>query len=315
MIMETKVSGSSHTHLPVLYHEVLIALNPTAGGRYIDGTLGAGGHSRGILEISVPSGELLGLDLDPVALQIAARNLSEFGGRAHLIHASFVDMAQFASSLGWPSVSGVLLDLGVSSIQLDNPEKGFSFRSDAPLDMRFDPGAKQTAADLVNQLSEEKLLHILWEFGEEQKARRIVKAIINSRPLYTTRQLAELIEKAVGKTIKGIHPATRTFQALRIAVNDELEKIKAVLPRAIDLLAPGGKLAVITFHSLEDRIVKHFFQQESKDCLCPPELPICKCGHKAILQVVKPNFIQPDEKEVKENPRSRSAKLRVAQKR
>ncbi len=266
------------------------------------------------MELSAPTGELLGIDQDPTALAITAENLFEFGNRVYIKRGSYTQMDQLAASLGWHSVSGVLLDLGVSSIQLDIPEKGFSFRTDGPLDMRFDPDGKRPAADLVNHLSEDDLLHILWEFGEERKARRIVKAIISSRPIHTTGQLAALIEKVVGKNMKGIHPATRTFQALRIAVNNELENIKDVLPKAVDLLAPGGKLAVITFHSLEDRIVKHFFQQESKSCLCPPELPVCQCGHKAIIRIMKPNFIQPDEKEIKDNPRSRSAKLRVAHK-
>jgi 16S rRNA (cytosine1402-N4)-methyltransferase len=312
--METKVSGEPHPHLPVLYHEVLKALNPAAGGKYIDGTLGAGGHSLGILEMSAPDGELLGLDLDPIALDIARSTLAEFGERVHLFHSSYLEMEKKANSLGWQSANGILLDLGVSSIQLDNPEKGFSFRKDAPLDMRFDPTTGMTAADIVNNFDEQELLQILWDYGEEQNARRIVHGILAARPLSTTRQLAELIEKAAGRSQKGIHPATRTFQALRIAVNNELESITSVLPVAMELLAPGGRLAVITFHSLEDRIVKHYFQQESKDCICPPEFPVCQCGHKAILRVIKPNFIQPDENEIKTNPRARSSKLRVAEK-
>ena len=312
--METQVSGEPHPHLPVLYHEVLKALNPAAGSKYIDGTLGAGGHSRGILELSAPDGELLGLDLDPIALDFARANLSEFGEKAHLFHSSYLDVKKQANSLGWQSVNGILLDLGVSSIQLDNPSKGFSFRKDAPLDMRFDPTTGMTAADIINNFDEAELLRILWEYGEEQNARRIVRGILSARPLSTTRQLAELIERGAGRNQKGIHPATRTFQALRIAVNNELESITAVLPIAMDLLSPGSRLAVITFHSLEDRIVKHYFQDESKDCLCPPEFPVCQCGHKAILRLVKPNFIQPGENEVKTNPRARSAKLRVAEK-
>lgn len=312
--METQVYGEPPPHLPVLYHEVLNILMPVSDRRYIDGTLGAGGHSRGILELSKPGGELLGMDLDPVALDLAGKNLAEFGRRAHLVHSSYLEMKSRAQALGWKTVHGILLDLGVSSIQLDNPEKGFSFRADAPLDMRFNPEGGMTAADLVNDAGEEELLHILWEYGEEQNARRIVRAILASRPLYTTKQLAETIEKAVGRSHKGIHPATRTFQALRIAVNDELESVSAVLPQAVELLETGGKLAVITFHSLEDRIVKHYFQQESKDCICPPELPICQCGHKASIRVVKPNFIQPGEKEININPRARSARLRVAEK-
>ncbi len=312
--MEPKVSGEPHPHLPVLYHEVLKALKPASGSKYIDGTLGAGGHSYGLLEMSAPDGELLGLDLDPIALDFAGSRLAEFGERVHLFHGSYLEMKKKANSLGWQSANGILLDLGVSSIQLDNPEKGFSFRNDAPLDMRFDPTTGMTAADIVNNFDEQELLQILWDYGEEQNARRIVHSILAARPLSTTRQLAELIEKAAGRSQKGIHPATRTFQALRIAVNNELESITSVLPIAMELLTPGGRLAVITFHSLEDRIVKHYFQQESKDCICPPEFPVCQCGHKAILRLIKPNFIQPGENEVKTNPRARSSKLRVAEK-
>jgi 16S rRNA (cytosine1402-N4)-methyltransferase len=312
--MEKKVSGEPLLHLPVLYHEVLKVLNPAAGSKYIDGTLGAGGHSKGILELSAPDGELLGLDLDPIALDFARSRLAEFRERVHLFHSSYLEMNKKANSLGWQSANGILLDLGVSSIQLDNPEKGFSFRKDAPLDMRFDPTTGMTAADIVNNFDEQELLQILWDYGEEQNARRIVHGIVAARPLSTTRQLAELIEKVGGRSQKGIHPATRTFQALRISVNSELDSIITVLPIAMDLLTPGGRLAVITFHSLEDRIVKHYFQQESKDCICPPEFPVCQCGHKAILRVIKPNFIQPGENEVKTNPRARSAKLRVAEK-
>lgn len=312
--METQVSGEPHPHLPVLYHEVLNVLKPGSGCRYIDGTVGAGGHSRGILEMSSPDGELLGLDLDPIALQYASGNLKEFGGRAHLVNRSYLQIPQEAESLGWKYVNGILLDLGVSSIQLDDPTKGFSFRSDAPLDMRFDPSHGQTAADLLNTSSEETLLKILWEFGEEQNARRIVRAIMATRPISTTGQLAALIEKVAARGKKGIHPATRTFQALRIATNDELGSVQKVLPLAVSLLVSAGKLAVITFHSLEDRIVKQFFQLESKDCICPPELPICQCGHKASVRILKPNFIAPSEKEIKNNPRARSAKLRVVEK-
>lgn len=301
-------------HLPVLYHEVLKTLNPVPGGYYVDGTLGAGGHARGLLEYSAPDGQLLGLDLDPLALKLASVNLAQFSDRCHLVQASYTEMKREVVSLGWKSVNGILLDLGISSMQVDNPARGFSFRSDAPLDMRFNSEVGITAADLVNQSTEEELLYILWNFGEEQHARRIVRGILKARPLHTTGQLASLIEDAVGKSRRGIHPATRTFQALRIAVNGELENVKAVLPDAIQLLTPGGCLAVITFHSLEDRIVKHYFQQENKDCLCPPGVPICQCGHRASLKIIKPAFIQAGELEIISNPRSRSARLRVAEK-
>ncbi|MBA4419905.1 MAG: 16S rRNA (cytosine(1402)-N(4))-methyltransferase [Anaerolinea sp.] len=312
--MDQVLGTTPAPHLPVLYHEVLKTLNPVHSRHYVDGTLGAGGHARGLLEYSAPDGQLLGMDLDPAALKLASANLTQFSERCHLVQASYTEMQREVRLLGWKSVNGILLDLGISSMQVDNPARGFSFRSDAPLDMRFNPEVGVTAADLVNQSTEEELLQILWEYGEEQQARRIVRSILIARPLHTTGQLASLIEDAVGKSRRGIHPATRTFQALRIVVNNELENIKVVLPDAIQLLSPGGRLAVITFHSLEDRIVKHYFQRESKDCLCPPGVPVCQCGHQASLKIIKPAFIQAGELEIKSNPRSRSARLRVAEK-
>ena len=312
--MDQVLGTTPAPHLPVLYHEVLKTLNPVHSRHYVDGTLGAGGHARGLLEYSAPDGQLLGMDLDPAALKLASANLTQFSERCHLVQASYTEMQREVRLLGWKSVNGILLDLGISSMQVDNPARGFSFRSDAPLDMRFNPEVGVTAADLVNQSTEEELLQILWEYGEEQQARRIVRSILIARPLHTTGQLTSLIEDAVGKSRRGIHPATRTFQALRIVVNNELENIKVVLPDAIQLLSPGGRLAVITFHSLEDRIVKHYFQRESKDCLCPPGVPICQCGHQASLKIIKPAFIQAGELEIKSNPRSRSARLRVAEK-
>ena len=301
-------------HLPVLYHQVISALAPRSGGHYVDGTVGAGGHARGILEASSPDGQLLGFDLDPEALEAARATLFPYLSRTHLVHASYTQIAEKVAGLHWKTVDGILLDLGVSSIQLDRSDKGFSFRAGAPLDMRFNPTAGMTAADLVNTLGEEELLRILWEYGEEQHARRIVRQLLAARPVTTTTQLADLVQKAVPGKPRGIHPATKTFQALRIAVNHELENVASVLPASIALLAPAGRLAVITFHSLEDRIVKQYFQRESRDCLCPPEVPVCRCGHKAAVRVLKPVFIEADEAEIKANPRARSAKLRVVEK-
>ncbi len=303
----------SAPHLPVLYKEIIHALQPKAAGLYVDGTLGAGGHSAGILETSAPSGELLGLDLDPQALAIARERLAPFGSRAHIVQASYVDMVAEAARLGWKQVDGVVLDLGVSSMQLDTPERGFSFLQDGPLDMRFTPNASLSAADLVNTIPENDLADLIFRYGEERLSRRIARVIVANRPLTTTRALADLVLKAIGKKER-IHPATRTFQALRIAVNGELESIETVLPLAVSLLRSGGRLAVISFHSLEDRIVKEYFRRESTDCLCPPRQPICTCGHKAILKELNRKPIEAGEEEKTSNSRARSAKLRVIEK-
>jgi 16S rRNA (cytosine1402-N4)-methyltransferase len=212
-------------------------------------------------------------------------------------------------------VDGIVFDLGVSSMQIDTPTRGFSFLGNGPLDMRFGPLQSVTAADLVNRLPEDRLADLIWKYGEEQLARRIAKAIVQARPLETTHQLAEVIRKASSRTHQHIHPATRTFQALRIAVNEELQSIEAALPQALESLTPGGRLAVISFHSLEDRIVKQYFRRESRDCICPPSQPICTCGHKAILTEITRHPIQASETEITQNPRARSARLRVAEKR
>ncbi|HEX2981712.1 MAG TPA: 16S rRNA (cytosine(1402)-N(4))-methyltransferase RsmH, partial [Anaerolineaceae bacterium] len=279
------------------------------------GTLGAGGHAWGILQASSPEGRLLGLDLDPVALELARKRLAEFGERATLKQASYITLREQLAELGWPSVQGIVLDLGVSSMQIDTAERGFSFQAEGPLDMRFSPENPVTAADLVNRLPEAELAQIIWEYGEERMSRRIARAIVQARPIETTRQLAETIARAArGERGGRIHPATRTFQALRIAVNQELKVIEGVLPQAVDALDPGGRLAVISFHSLEDRIVKQFFRRESRDCICPPEQPICTCGHKASITEVTRHPIEAAEPEIAQNPRARSARLRVAEK-
>jgi len=283
----------------------------------VDATLGAGGHAWGILQASQPQGRLLGLDVDPQALELARQRLSEFGERAILVRASFATLSTQLASLGWQAVDGIVLDLGMSSMQIDTPERGFSFQVDAPLDMRFDPDQPVSAADLVNHLSENELAEILYRYGEERQARQIARAIVAARPVHTTRQLAELVVGVVssgGRQRQRIHPATRTFQALRIAVNRELEALEAVLPQAVSALRPGGRLAVISFHSLEDRLVKQYFRRESRDCLCPPRQPICTCGHKAVLREVTRHPIRPRADEIAENPRARSARLRVAEK-
>lgn len=301
-------------HLSVLYKDIIHALSPRAGGRYIDGTLGAGGHAAGILAASAPDGELLGLDLDPQALAIATERLAGFGGRAHIVRASYLEMAVQAKALGWDQVDGIVLDLGVSSMQLDNAGRGFSFLQDGPLDMRFDPSRGSSAADLVNSLSESDLADIIFRYGEERLSRKIARIIVQHRPFTTTRQLADLVLKTIGKRER-IHPATRTFQALRIAVNGELDAVESVLPLAVELLRPGGRLAVISFHSLEDRIVKTYFRRESRDCLCPPQQPVCNCGHRATITEINRKPIEAGEEEIQVNARARSAKLRVIEKR
>ncbi len=301
-------------HLPVLYQPVLDGLQPRSGGRYLDGTLGAGGHAAGILARSAPDGQLLGLDVDPRAVTLARQRLAVFGERAIIRQASYLDLRSQLDALGWATVDGILLDLGVSSMQVDEPGRGFSFRQDAPLDMRFGPHLSRTAADLVNDLPEEELVDLLWRYGEERAARRIARAVVAARPVRTTRELADLVARVKGAAPRGRHPATQTFQALRIAVNDELQAVEKVLPLALAALRPGGRLAVIAFHSLEDRLVKQFFQRESRDCLCPPRQPVCTCGHRARLKRITRKPIRADEREIRHNPRARSARLRIAEK-
>ncbi len=300
-------------HLPVLLQTIITLMQLKPAGRYIDGTLGAGGHSADILAESSPDGEVIGFDLDPHALALARERLAVYGGRIHFIQSSYLMMQVEAEKLGWTAVDGILLDFGVSSMQLDRPERGFSFLHDGPLDMRFGPDASQSAADLVNSLPEEELADIIFRYGEERFSRKIARIIVNNRPFKTTRELADLILKNIGKKER-IHPATRTFQALRIAVNNELDSIEKVIPMAVKLLKPAGRLAIISFHSLEDRLVKEYFRRESSDCVCPPRQPICTCGHKAIIKEINRKPIEADEIEKQTNSRARSAKLRMVEK-
>jgi len=301
-------------HASVLYQEIILALRPSRGGRYVDGTLGAGGHAQGILEASAPTGRLLGLDLDPQALELAHQRLSVFGERAILIQASYLMLKEQLASLEWQTIDGMVLDLGLSSMQLDTPERGFSFRSDGPLDMRFGPDIDVRAASFVNTTSETELANLIYQYGEERHSRAIAKAIVKARPIDTTQQLAFVVAGVVPKRRSRVHPATRTFQALRIATNKELDAVEQILPLAVSVLAPGGRLAVISFHSLEDRLVKTYFRQESRDCICPPEMPICTCGHRASVELITRKPIRPSEEEVNRNARSRSARLRVVEK-
>lgn len=305
---------SDAPHIPVLLDATLRLLQPQAGGRYIDATLGAGGHAQAILEESAPNGRLLGLDQDTAALALARQRLAVYGDRARLVHANFRDLERVAHANTFTNVDGILIDLGLSSMQLDTGERGFAFSHDAPLDMRMDTTQDETAADLVNTLPERELADLIYQYGEEPASRRIARAIVAARPIGTTAQLAQLVARvAGGKGHWRIHPATRTFQALRIAVNDELGALQAVLPQAVRLLKAGGRLAVISFHSLEDRIVKQFMRDEAQDCICPPGQPVCTCGHTATLRAITRKPVTADEAEIAANSRARSARLRVAE--
>ncbi len=315
--MGSSGSNSELPHRSVLYHEIIHALRPHSHGRYVDSTVGAGGHAWGILDASTPGGRLLGMDLDPQALDLARKRLAQFGDRATLIQASYTTLLEQVQYLGWENVQGIVIDLGVSSMQIDTPERGFSFQTEGPLDMRFNPTQPLKAADVVNGWSERDLADLIWRYGEEQQSRKIARAILQARPLATTRELAEVIARTVkGHPHKGsrIHPATRTFQALRIAVNEELASLEKFLPQAVTALAPEGRLAVISFHSLEDRIVKQFFRRESRDCICPPEQPACTCEHKATIAEINRRPIEAQPEEVAGNPRARSARLRIVEK-
>jgi 16S rRNA (cytosine1402-N4)-methyltransferase len=253
------------------------------------------------------------MDVDPQALSLARQKLAPFGERAWLKRAPYTSLPSELAELGWDSVDGILLDLGASSMQFDNPERGFSFLANGPLDMRFDPSNPLTAGEIINRWPEQELADILYRFGEEPAARRIARAVVAARPLGGTRQLAAIIEQ-VQPRHGPHHPATRTFQALRIVVNGELESLEKILPLAIGTLGPDGRLAVISFHSLEDRLVKEYFRRESKDCICPPRQPVCTCGHKASIKEITRRPIMPTEEEIKNNSRARSARLRIAEK-
>lgn len=300
-------------HKPVLYKEIIHALQPKNSGCYIDGTVGAGGHARGILEACAPAGRLLGLELDPQALALARETLAPYGKRVVLTQASYITIPECMRENGWEAVDGILLDLGVSSMQLDTPARGFSIQHEAPLDMRFNTNSGLTAAQLINSMPEADIADLLFKFGEEPRAKGIARMIVQDRPIETTTQLAEIAKRAYPGHSR-VHPATRTFQALRIAVNDELAALENVLPKAAAALQPGGRLAIISFHSLEDRLVKDFIRQESMDKINPPYEQIYKVERKASLKEINRKPITPEEDEIKNNPRARSAKLRIAEK-
>ncbi len=303
----------SVAHKPVLLKEVLTALSVQPGGRYVDCTLGGGGHAMAILHNSAPGGQLLGIDADPEAIRAAAINLSHFTDSVLLVNDNFVNIDVICHHYDFYPVHGILLDLGLSSLQLYDDPRGFSFQYEAALDMRFNPKQDITADDIINSYSEVDLAQLIRKYGEEPHSYRIARRIVQSRPIKTTTQLAAIVEDAVGGRKGRIHPATRTFQALRIAVNEELEHLEQTLDKAIDLLGIGGRLVVISYHSLEDRIVKHFMQKESRDCICPPSVPVCQCKHTANFKLINKKVITPSEEELEENPRSRSARMRIAE--
>ena len=304
---------SASVHTPVLVEETLAALAVQPGGRYIDCTLGGGGHAAAILECSSPGGQLLGIDADPKAIKTASMRLEHYRGSTLLINDNFANLQAICYKYDFFPVHGILFDLGLSSLQLNGDGRGFSFQHDAPLDMRLNPGQKITAADIVNTYPEAELANLIKTYGEEGYSRRIAHHIMQERPIRNTRQLVRTIEQVVGHRRGRLHPATKTFQALRIAVNRELENLEAALKQAISLLGLGGRLVVISYHSLEDRVVKQFMQREARDCICSPEAPACVCGHTANLRLVRRRVVTPSLAEIQTNPRSRSARLRVAE--
>ncbi len=300
------------SHLPVLLAESLEFLAVATNGVYVDGTVGEGGHTEGILRASGPNGVVLGIDRDPRSLAVARRRLDRYGSRAMLAHGNYADMGRIAADHGISEVDGILLDLGFSSRQVNTAGYGFSFQTDEPLDMRYNP-VGDTAADIVNSASEGELADVIFRYGEERRSRAIARAIVRSRPIETTGQLAQVVARSVGGRRGGRHPATRTFQALRIAVNQELTQVEAGLAAAGELLKPGGRLAVISYHSLEDRLVKEWMDRETATCVCPPEFPVCVCEQEPRFRTVRRRIVRPTNEEITDNPRSRSARLRVAE--
>lgn len=301
-------------HTPVMVREVVAALRIKSTGSYIDCTLGAGGHSLAILGSTSPPPRVLGIDLDAEALALAEHRLNAYSSHVAFAQGNFAGIDAIAEQHGFNLANGVLIDLGLSSMQVDTAARGFSFRQEASLDMRFDSTQTMTAHQIVNEFREDSLRDIISRFGEERRARRIASAIIRARPIDTTTQLANVVIKAVGRPPRSrIHPATRTFQAIRMTVNDELGNLERGLEGSVDVLGPAGRLVVISYHSLEDRLVKNFMRRESTDCICPQEVIECLCDHKASLKLINRRVITPQADEVAENPRSRSAKMRVAE--
>jgi 16S rRNA (cytosine1402-N4)-methyltransferase len=308
------------THIPVLADEVVAALDPRPGSRHVDATLGGGGHAERILAASDPDGRLLGLDADGAAIaRVRAQLGPRFGARLELRQANFRELAAVAPEAGFDAVDGCLFDLGLSSFQLADAERGFGIRTGGPLDMRFDTSRGVPAAELLASLDAGELTALLKRYGEEPFAGRIARAIVEARrtaPILTAEELAAVVARVAPARAPGrrrIHPATRVFQAFRIAVNEELDAPQAGLAAAVDLLRPGGRLVVLSYHSLEDRIVKRFLQAERRGCTCPPELPVCVCGRQPRLRLLSPKGVVPADAEIHANPRARSARLRAAE--
>ncbi|MDX9803016.1 MAG: 16S rRNA (cytosine(1402)-N(4))-methyltransferase RsmH [Dehalococcoidales bacterium] len=306
-------NSASGLHVPVMLQEAIHGLKVETGGRYVDCTVGAAGHSTAILNASSPGGQLLGFEADPQAVAIARERLEAFGSSALIVNRNFAGLEEECLERGFFPLNGVLFDLGLSSMQLAESGRGFSFQYDAPLDMRFSPDQELSVEEIVNSYKESDIASIIYRYGEEPASRRIAAAIVNNRPLHTTVQLADIIARAVGGKKGRIHPATRTFQAFRIAVNRELENLESALYQALNLLGCGGRLVVISYHSLEDRIVKRFFREESRNCICLPGSPVCTCSHRASIKQVNRKVITPSPEEIRQNPRSRSARMRIAE--
>lgn len=302
-------------HIPVLYEETLENLVKNPAGTYVDCTLGGGGHSEGILKKLSENGSLISIDQDQEAINFASKRLEKYRDRHQIFKDNFVNLDTVIYMAGFEKVDGILMDIGVSSKQLDDPERGFSYKYDTKLDMRMDKKAKFSAYELVNEYPEEEISRIIYEYGEERHARKIARLIVEAReekPVETTGDLVSIIKRAIkGKTQK--HPAKKTFQAIRIEVNRELEVLKNSIEKAVDCLKPGGRLAIITFHSLEDRIVKNMFKELARDCICPPELPVCRCNHEAKLKLITRKPIIPKNYELEFNNRAHSSKLRVVE--
>ena len=300
-------------HIPVMVPEILKFLEVSSGGRYIDCTLGEGGHTKSLLEASNPGGEVLGIDADHEAIEVSKNRLEEYGERFIYDNSNFKNIKKIAMKSKFVPCHGILFDLGVSSLQLDKESRGFSFRRKAPLDMRFSINQTLTAQDVLNTFSESEISDILYQYGEERQSRKIAKLIIENRPLSNADELSDLIKKNIRQTNYKINPSTKTFQALRIYINEELNSLSQALEQSLEILGVGGRMAVISYHSLEDRIVKNFFKKESKYCICPPNIPECDCGHFPKLKIITKKPVSPSQSEIDANKRSRSAKLRVVE--